>query len=118
METILLQCGLTKDESNSKLKEVLKDNARLNEIHIDAYPENPLIASSAPFVLLLRTIEKNAVVSIDGDRLILKRNDRFETHLMNVLLTNVVECFYKTSDYCSEFILNIQNIYYRFIVFN
>ena len=114
----LMKFGLVRDENNLKLKEVLKDNIILKEIHIDTYPDNPFITSSTPFMLLLRTIEKNAIVTNDGDRLVLKRNDEYETYFINILFSKVTECFYKMCDVCSEFILNIQNIYYRITVLN
>ena len=69
-------------------------------------------------MLLLRTSEKNATISIDGDRLVFKRNDGCETHFMNVLISKIAECFSKIEDDYSEFILNIQNIYYRITIFN
>lgn len=118
-ENTLTKFGLTKDENNLKLKEVFKDNVRLKEIHIDTYPENPLITSSAPFMLLLRTIEKKVIVSNCEDRLILKKNvDKFLTYFMNVPFSEIAECYYKGCNNCCEFILNIQNIYYRITVFN
>ena len=117
-EKTLMKFGLFKDENNLKLKEVLRDNTKLKEIHIDIYPENPLISSSSSFMLLLRTIEKNATVSNDEDRIVLKKNDRYQTYFMNVLFSEITECYYKISDGLSEFILSIQNIYYRIIVFN
>ena len=109
--------GFVKDENNLQLKEVLKDNSTLKEIHIDAYSENPLF-SSMTHMLLLRTSEKNAAVSNNGDRFVLKKNDTYKTHFMNVLFSKITECFFKASDGCSEFILNIQNIYYRITVLN
>lgn len=117
-EKTLMKFGLVKDENNLQLKEMLKDNVKLKEIHIDIYPENPLISSSAPFMLLLRTIEKNVAVSNDKDRIILKRDDGCKTYFMNILFSEIKECYYKVIDGCSEFILNIQNIYYRITVFN
>lgn len=117
-EKTLMKFGLVKDKNNLQLKEMLKDNVKLKEIHIDIYPENPLISSSAPFMLLLRTIEKNVAVSNDKDRIILKRDDGCETYFMNILFSEIKECYYKVIDGCSEFILNIQNIYYRITVFN
>lgn len=118
-EDILIKFGLTEDKNNSKLKEVFKDNIKIKEIHIDCYPENPLIASSTPFMLLLRTIEKNTIVLNDGNRLVLKRTaDKFETHFMSVLFSEITECCYKNFDDCFEFILKIQNIYYRITILN
>lgn len=114
-----MKLGFVKDEGNLKLKEVFKDNIKFKETHIDIYPENPLIYSSAPFMLLLRTIEKNVTIENNEDRLILKRNDNYGTYLMNILFSSIIECFYeKVNNNYFEFIINIQNIYYRLIVFN
>ena len=117
-EQTLLKFGLTKDVDNFVLKKIFKNNSRLKEMHIDIYLENPLITSSTPFMLLLRTIEKNALVSNDEDRIILKRNDTYDTYFMNILLLEVTECYYKSYNNYSEFIIKIQNIYYRINVFN
>ena len=64
------------------------------------------------------TIENNAIVLSDGNRLVLKRNDRYESYFINVLFSEITECYYKISEGSSEFILNIQNIYYRITVLN
>ena len=113
----LLKFGFVKDKDNTKLKEILKDNIKIKEIHIDIYSENPL-SSSTSFMLLLKTSEKNVVTSNDGNRLILKKNDKHKTYIMNVLFSKITECFFKVSEGCSEFILNIQNIYYRITILN
>lgn len=120
VENTMMKLGFKKDENNnSKLNEVFKDNIKLKEIHIDVYPSNPLTSSPTPFILLLRTIEKKMLVKNSGTRLVLKRNvDGCETYFMNVLLSEIKECYYKGSDGYYEFILNIQNIYYRITVFN
>ena len=117
-EKILAKFGLITDENNLQLKETFKNNSKIKEIHIDIYTENPLITSSTPFMLLSRTIETNAVISNDDDRLVLKRNDKYETHFMNILFSKIAECYYKIFENNSEFILNIQNIYYRITVLN
>lgn len=116
-EDTLIKFGFVKDKNNSQLKEVLKDNTKMKEIHIDAYPENPL-ASSTSFMLLLRVSERNAMISNDGDRIILKKDDKCGTHFMNILFDKIIECFYKACGGYLEFILNIQNIYYKITVFN
>ena len=117
-EKTLAKFGLIKDENNFQLKEVLKNNLKLKEIHIDIYPENPLVSSTKSFMLMLRTIEKNVAVLNDENRLILARNDGHETYFMNVLFSEIKECYCKDTYDSSEFILNIQNIWYRIIVFN
>lgn len=118
-ENTLTKLGFAKDENNTKLNEVFKDNIKLKEIHIDCYPTNPLVSSSTPFMLLLRTIEKKILVKNSGSRLVLKKVvDRYDTYFMNVVFSEIKECYYKSIDGYSEFILNIQNTYYRIIVFN
>ena len=115
----ITKLGFTKDESNAKLYEIFKDNTKLKEVHIDIYPANPLISSSTPYMLLLRTIEKKMLVKNSGTRLVLKKNiDSYDTYFMNVLLSDIRECYYSVSNGFSEFILNIQNVFYRITVFN
>lgn len=114
----LMKFGMVKDENNSQLKEIFKNNSKLKEVHIDTYPDNPLVTSSAPFMLLLRAIESDVSAIIDEDRLILKRNDKYGTYFMNVLFSKITECYYKTSNDLYEFILNVQNVYYRITIFN
>lgn len=113
-----MRFGFIKDENNLTLKNTLKDNVMLKEIHIDIYSNNPLVACTSPFMLLLRTIEKNVIVESNGDRLILKQNDNFKTYLMNVLLSEIAECYCEILDGHSEFILNIKNIYYKIAISN
>lgn len=109
--------GFVKDENNLQLNKVLKDNIKIKQIHIDTYSDNPLVSSST-FMLLLRMSEKNVVVSNNGDRLILKKNDTYATCFMNILFSKITECFFRTYESCLEFVLNIQNIYYKITVFN
>lgn len=117
VEQALIEFGFVREENDSRLKEMIKTKTKLKEVHIDIYPENPLIFSN-PFLLLLRTSENNATISIDGDRLIFKRNDKHGTHFMNVLISKITECFSKISEGYSEFILNVQNIYYKITILN
>ena len=116
-EDTLMKFGFVREENDLRLKAMTENKSKLKEVHIDIYSENPLIAS-APFMLLLRTVEKNATISIDEDRLVLRKNDGYETHLMNVLTSKITECFSKICKDYSEFILNIQNIYYRITILN
>lgn len=116
-EKTLMKFGFVNDESGAQLKKFFKNDLKLKEVHIDIYPDNPL-KSSTSFMLLLRTFEKNAVASNDGVRLIFKKDDKFETHFVNILFSKIEECFYNISDNYSEFILNVHNIYYRIIVLN
>ena len=82
----LMNFGFIKDENNLKLKELLKKNVKLKELHVDVYPDNPLEATQSPFMLLLRIIEKNVMIESNDDRVILKKHDRYETCLSNILI--------------------------------
>ena len=116
-EQSITKLGFVKDENNLRLKEVLKDNIELKEVHIDIYPENPLVSSKS-FMLLLRANEKNTVIHNDNNRLILEKCGRNKTYIMNVLFSKITECFLKVTEGCSEFVLNVQNIYYKITVLN
>lgn len=116
-EDILTKYGFVNEKDYSKLIEIIRNADRLIEVHIDTYPENPLL-SSYPHMLLLRTVEKKARILVEDDRLIFKRDDMYGTHFVNVLISKIKECFSKITGDCDEYILNIQNTYYRITVFN
>ena len=110
---ILMKFGFAKDVDNLKLKEIFKNDSHLKDIHIEIFSENPLVTPSKSFMLLLKTIEKNVAVLNDDNRIVLKKNDEYQTYLMNILFSEIMECYFKVEESYSEFILNIQNIYYR-----
>ena len=114
---ILMKFGFAKDENNLQLKKIFQNNSKLKEVHIDIYPENPMI-SSGNFTLLLRTQDDNVAILNDNDRLILKRCDKYETHIMNILLSSIYECYVKEVVNYYELILNVQNIYYKITILN
>lgn len=97
--------------------ELLNNSIQLKKIHVDIYQENPFVYSNS-FMLLLRTYEDNAIIMVDNDRIIFKRNDTNKTHFVNVLSSKITECFSKVSNDCYEFIFNIQNLYYKVTIFN
>lgn len=117
MDKTLIKFGFVEDNRNLQLREIFRNNIKLKEVHMDIYPDNPLKAP-VPFVLLLRAIERNVSVLNDNNRLILKKNDRFGTYIVNVSLSDVSESHYKMTDTYCEFIVKIQNIYYRIIIIN
>ena len=99
------------DKKNKQLKRFFKNNVKLKEIHIDTYSENPLIASSTTFILLSRVIENNVIVLNNEHRIILKKNDRYNTYLVNIPFSKIEECYWKEFNNILEFIILI-NIYY------
>ena len=116
-EDILKKYGFANETDYSKLIEIIKNTNRLIEVHIDTYPENPLLSSDS-HMLLLRTVEKRAKILVEDDRLIFKRDDIYGTHFVNVLISKIKECFTKMTGDCDEYILNVQNIYYKITVLN
>ncbi len=117
MEDTLTKYGFVNEKDYSKLIENIRNANRLVEVHIDTYPENPLLSSDS-YMLLLRTVEKKARILVEDDRLIFKRNDTYGTYFVNVLISKIKECFYKMTGSCDEYILNIQNVYYKITIFN
>ena len=118
-EQDFMKFGFAKEDIGLYLDKVsmLGNDVRLKEVHIEVYPESPFNSFSC-FMLILRASEKNAIISVDGDRVILKKNDAYETHFVNVLASKVSECFSKMSDGYYEFVLNVQKIYYKITIFN
>lgn len=118
-EQTLQKFGFIKEDIGLYLNkmELFKNNIKLKEVHIDVYPENPLTSPSC-FMLILRADEKNATILVENDRIIFKKNDMYKTHFVNMLVSKITECFTKTSEGCYEFILNVQNIYYRITILN
>lgn len=117
VENTFAKFGFMRYDYETQLKELLKNSVKLKEIYVDAYPENPLNSPTA-FTLLLRTSEKNAIISVEKDRLILSKNNSYNTYIMNIPLSKITECFAKISEGYSEYILNVQNIYYKMTVLN
>jgi hypothetical protein len=117
MEDTLTKYGFVNEKDYSKLIEIIRNANRLVEVHIDTYPENPLLSSDS-YMLLLRTVEKKARILVEDDRLIFKRNDIYGTHFVNVLISKIKECFCKMTGDCDEYILNIQNIWYKITILN
>ena len=117
MEDTLTKYGFVNEKDYSKLVEIIRNANRLVEVHIDTYPENPLLSSDS-YMLLLRTVEKRARILVEDDRLIFKRNDIYGTHFVNVLISKIKECFCRMTGDCDEYILNIQNVWYKITILN
>ena len=111
----LMKFGFAKDESCLQLKNVFQNNSKLKEVYVDVYPYNPML-SSEDFMLLLRMQDSNVVVSNDDNRLILKKCDKYETHIMNILFSGISECYIKGVETYRELILKVQNIYFKITI--
>lgn len=114
-ENAFTKLGFVKDENNACFNKVFKNNIGLNELYIDIYNENPISHSSS--MLLLRTYDKNISVINKNNRFILKRNDDFNTYIVNVVTSKIKIFYKKTSDNYVDFLLNICNVWYKITVF-
>lgn len=84
----LINHGFTEDINRNRLLELFRNNNKFKEINISVSITNPTM-------LLARSKEKNVTVainSIQGDRIILKKN---KTVIMNILLDEIEGCLYK-----------------------
>lgn len=113
----LIKFGFVKDENCLQLNKIFQNDSYMKEVYIDIYPNNPMICSEN-FELLIRTHNTNIVVSNDYTRLALKRCDKYDTHIMNILLSGVSECYIKGTEAYRELILKVQNIHYKITVLN
>lgn len=113
----LTKFGFVKDENCLQLNEVFQNDSYLKEVYIDIYPDNPMICSK-DFELLVRTHNTSVVVSNDCTRLVLKKCDKYDTHIMNILLSSISDCYIKSAETYKEIILNVQNIYYKITILN
>ncbi len=116
----LMKCGFSKDINNSELIRVFQDNAKFKEVYIDIYSNDPFDNTVRP-ILLLRCSEKNVSIVNDGNNIVLRMSDKYNTYISEIKLNNIKEnyfkCFKKSVSSCSEFVLNYQNIYYKIIIF-
>lgn len=115
-ENTLIKFGFTEDENNVYLNKVFKNNTKLNELYIDVYNENP-ISHSPSLMLLLRTYNKNISIINKNNRLIFKKNDKFNTYIINVMMSKIKVFYKKASDDYVDFLLNVCDVWYKITIF-
>lgn len=108
-ETYCDKYGFTLDKDLSELNRIIcKKNFK--KLHIDTYLEDP-------YTLLLRTIESNVVISLEKDRIIIRKNDRNKTTVTNISLESIDNCITKRYDNTRyEIIFTVHNICYKIFV--
>lgn len=114
-EKTLTKLGFTKDEDCTCFDKMFKNNTVLNELHIDIYNENPVNHSS--LMLLLRTFDKNVLVKNDNNRLILEKGDKFNTYIINIMVSEVKTIYKKMSNNYVDFLLNVCDVWYKITIF-
>lgn len=111
----LMKLGFVKDEDNVYFNKIFKNNARLNELYIDIYNKNPIDHSS--LMLFLRTYDKNVLIKNENNRLIFKKNDKFNTYIINIIISEIKVFYKKVSDNFVDFLLNVCDVWYKITIF-
>ena len=113
----LMKYGFSKDVDNLELMNVFQDGIKFKEVYIDVYHSNPFDNVIRP-VLILRRSEKNVFILNNVDCLIFKTNDKYNTYIAELVLSNIKDCYFKGNfESGFDFILNCQNIYYKITIF-
>lgn len=86
---------------------------KLKTVHIDTY-------SISPYMLFARTVEKDVKIILENGRFIIKRNDKYNTTVMNIVISNVENfVVQKYGEHNKELLFNIHNIHFKiFAVFS
>lgn len=98
--------GYIKDKDKSKITRVLKDKIELETVSIDAYLADP-------YMLILRSAEDSLTADIEDERVIVKRNGKDNTNIMNLPIRSVDNVYFKfTDDSKCRMFFTIKNICY------
>ena len=100
------QYGFTLDKDLIELDKFF-EHKFFDNLHIDVY-------TSSPYMLLLRTIEKNVEIIRDEDRIIIRNGKINKTTIANISKKNIDECIIKRYDVnCYEIVLSLGEIFYK-----
>lgn len=98
--------GYTKDNDKSKIICILKDKIDLETVSIDAY-------LAKPYTLILRSAEDSLTADMENERVVVKRNGKDRTSIMNVPIENVDNIYFKfTEDSKCRMFFTVRNICY------
>ena len=100
--------GFTPDDAKTEFRRILNSNI-FKTLHLETYTLDP-------YMLLLRTVEKNVSVAIENDRAIICKRDKYKTSIANIILDSVTNCIIKKyNDIQYEFVFSIHNICYKML---
>lgn len=93
----------------SDLKRMLENKIKLKEVNIDTY-------IAKPYFFILRSYEENLTVSVEKNRLLIRRNDPYKTTISNVPFESVNDVQIKLMEDCRlRMFFTICNICYNVI---
>lgn len=101
--------GFVKDCEKELFGKIFGDIKKIKEIHIDVYMDKP-------YMIFSRVIEKDVVLK-NNNRIVVHKNDKYKTVIVNVPFNEIINCVYKKyADNQYEIIFNIQNVCYKMLV--
>ena len=79
-------------------------------LHVDLY-------SDSPYMLFSRILEKNVLVDLEDGRIIIKKKDKHNTSIIDILFNNIEHCVVKQyNDSQYEVIFAIHNLCYKLLI--
>ena len=101
--------GFVSDDTKIEFKHILNHN-RFKTLRIEAYTLDP-------YMLLLRTIERNVSIVIEDGRIIIRKMDKYNTSIADILFDRIADCIIKKyNDTQYEIIFAVHNIYYKLLI--
>lgn len=108
-KTFCEKYGFVEDVDKIQLNHIFSKKC-FKILHVDLYSDNP-------YMLFSRIIEKNVFVSLKDGRIVIKKKDKHNTSLIDILLDNIEHCIIKQyNDSQYELIFTIHNLWYKLLV--
>lgn len=109
LETLCENYGFVMDNEKVEFKRIFNNN-NFKSLHMDMYSLNP-------YMLFMRSMEKNLMVTIENNRVIIRKKDRYKTHIMDVPIEQIDRCIIKEYNNMQyEIILAIKDVYYKMLI--
>lgn len=108
-QTYCEKYGFVSDKTKVEFERIIS-NHNFKTLHIEIYSDNP-------YMLFLRSIEKNVMVTLEDNRVIVRKNDKHKTTITDILFDSIDGCIVKQySDSHYEIIFTIHNLCYKLLV--
>ena len=109
LETFCEKYGFITDDKKAGFKCIFSNNS-FKTLHMDMYTLDP-------YMLFMRSIENNPMVAIENDRIIIRKKDKYKTHIMDILFDHIDNCIIKEySNVQYEIIFAIHNVYCKLLI--
>lgn len=109
LENYCEKYGFIYDNTKTDFKNIINHNV-FKTLCIETYTLNP-------YMLLLRTIEKNVLAEIKDGRIMIRKRDKHKTSIADIVFDQIANCIVKKyNDIQYEIVFVIHNIYYKLLV--